>query len=361
MADALERLTIVVPTYGRPDYVRRQVEFWDGSPVKLVIADGSPSGLLVDGTDFAPHVTYFHTDGDFHSRMLQLAELVSTEFVAVLGDDDFFSPEGLRSCVERLDRDPVLVGCVGRSIRFFFQDGRVLAEQRDPESSEFPEAVKTGLDRLNSTYHPGKIGALFYGVYRTQPWKEVVRTSYSIRFKTGYIYDTIIRALITYRGPVGVEEVVTWFCSAENPPVRNAPGMDRTVGFVEWLSSESTAQEVQKCQELIVRDLVSLGSDDAASLTAAVKYVFDELLRRYELKAEIRMRPMEKFRRVLVGNSPRFIKRLGKQVMPQRLRSVFDWTMMPMNELVENLKNRQVRISDVDVDRICRAILRSHG
>lgn len=361
MADALERLTIVVPTYGRPDYVRRQLEFWDGSLVKLVIADGSPSGLLVDGTDLASNVTYFHTDGDFHSRMLQLAEFVSTEFVAVLGDDDFFSPVGLRSCVERLDRDPVLVGCVGRSIRFFFQDGRVLAEQRDPESSEFPEAVKSGLDRLNSTYHPGKIGALFYGVYRTKPWKEVVRTAYSMHFQTGYIYDTIIRALITYRGPVGVEEVVTWFCSAENPPVRNAPGMDRTVGFVEWLSSESTAQEVQKCQELIVRDLVSLGSDDTASLTSAVKYIFDELLRRYELKAEIRTRPMEKFRRLLVGNSPRFIKRLGKQVMPQRLRSVFDWTMMPMNELVENLKNRQVRISDVDVDRISRAILRSHG
>ena len=355
--DGLADLTIVIPTYGRPDYVRRQVEYWNGSHARIVIADGSPSPIRFASGPVPSNITYIHSDGDFHSRMLQLADEVSTKFVAVLGDDDFFSPDGLQACINRLGADATLVGCVGRSVRFFFQDGRVLAEQRDPDSTEFPPSVMSGLDRLYATYHPGKIGALFYGVYRTAQWVDVVKSAYSVRFGTGYIYDTVIRVLLTYRGPVGVEEVAMWFCGAENPPVRDAPGMNRNVGFVEWLSSDATRGEVSDCIRVMVDDLVALGQDEPHEIRSAVEFVVSELRNRYQKKAAIRARPTVRVRRFVVANSPQFLKRFGKRFMPTGLRRVLDWTMVPIAELVTKMEASGIQISANDVDTIINAVV----
>ena len=328
--------------------------------MKLVIADGSPDELTIREVDFPSNVKYIKTDGDFHSRMLRLSEEVSTDFVAVLGDDDFFSPDGLSSCISRLDDDPALVGCVGRSIRFFFQDGRVLAEQRDPESTEFPDFVKSGLERLHSTYHPGKIGALFYGVYRSRSWKDVVSATYSVRFKTGYIYDTIIRSLITYRGPIGLENVLTWYCSSENPPIKTAPGMDRSVGFVDWLTSADNTSEVVRCRELMVNNLASLGIDSHDEIDQAVLFVMEELRRRYERKAVVRKSWRKWLLARIVSVSPKSLKRLGKRFMPNAFRRSFDWTVIDLDSLVFSLTESGIRISSRDVKKITDAIRATH-
>ena len=358
--DGLDRLTVVVPTYGRPAFVRRQMRYWAGSAVRLVIADGSPERHQIEETEVPSNVTYLKLEGDFHSRMLRLADEVATEYVAVLGDDDFFGLDGLRSILRRLDHERTLVGCVGRSVRFFYQDGVVLAEQREPESSEFPPSVKSGIDRLYATYHQGKIGAVFYGVYRSKPWAEVVRAAYSVRFKTGYIYDTVIRALMTYRGPIGVEDFVTWFCSSENPPVRDAPGMDRNVGFMDWLTSEKTADEVATCQELIVGDLEALGNDSAIEIRRAVEFVFTELRSRYQAKAKVRGRLSTKCRQLVIRRAPKPIKRIGKKFMPNFLRPVFDWSVEPFEDLFTKLTDRQISVSASDLMRIKELVLASH-
>lgn len=358
--DGLADLTIVIPTYGRPDYVRRQVDFWTGSPARIVIADGSPSPLSFAPKSVSTNITYIHSDGDFHSRMLRLADEVSTKFVAVLGDDDFFSPDGLRACINRLGADPTLIGCVGRSIRFFFKDGRVLAEQRDPESTEFPSSVKSGLDRLYATYHPGKIGALFYGVYRTAQWVDVVKSAYSVRFRTGYIYDTVIRSLLTYRGSIGMVENLTWYCSSENPPIKTAPGMDRSIGFVDWLTSVESAEEVRRCKGLIVDNLVGLGSHSRQEVQDAVNFVFDQLLRRYEAKKFARMSMSSYTKTLLIRFSPRLVKRIGKRVMPRSLRKTLDWTVVDYDTLVEKLVRLGISVSAQDSGRIVRLVTAFH-
>lgn len=358
--DGLDRLTVVVPTYGRPAFVRRQMRYWAGSAVRLVIADGSPERHQIEETEVPSNVTYLKLEGDFHSRMLRLADEVATEYVAVLGDDDFFGLDGLRSILRRLDHERTLVGCVGRSVRFFYQDGVVLAEQREPESSEFPPSVKSGIDRLYATYHQGKIGAIFYGVYRSKPWAEVVRAAYSVRFKTGYIYDTVIRALMTYRGPIGVEDFVTWFCSSENPPVRDAPGMDRNVGFMDWLTSEKTANEVATCQELIVGDLEALGNDSAHEIRRAVRFIFDELRRRYEAKGNFRSRLSRRAVSLSISSAPKFIKRLGKKLIPNNLRQVFDWSVLPLDDLVLGLDDAGISTSTSDLLRVKQFVIASH-
>lgn len=358
--DALRRLTIVIPTINRPKFVKRQIQFWSGLPAKVVIIDGSAAACDYQGKELPANILYVHSAIDFQSRMLASIAHIDTEFVAVLGDDDFFSPAGLRACIARLDADSSIIGCVGRSIRFTFQDGRVLAEQRDPQSTEFPPSVVSGIERLYATYHPGKIGALLYGVYRVEPWKDVVQTTYSVSYRTAYIYDTIIRVLLTYRSAIGLAETVTWYCSAENPPIKVAPGWNRLLGGVEWLTSAESISEVNDCKKRMVDDLVSLGIDQRPEIEVAVEFVINELLRRYAEKAAIKTMWTTRIRHVVVRLSPRFIRQLGKRLLPQRFRRSFDWTFVEFDRLLGVLASGEI-IADVnDAQTIVDHIRETH-
>ena len=357
--DPLSRLTIVIPSYCRPQYLRRQLDFWAGSEASVLVIDGSPTAI--GGDVLIPkNVSYAHDPAPFTVRMSNCVHRISTEFVAVLGDDDFFSPSGLRDCITRLDAEKGLVGCVGRSVRFFYQDGRILAEQRDPDSTEFPSTVVNGIDRLMSMYHPGKIGALFYGVYRTTAWSDIVRATYSRSFATGYIYDTVIRTLVTYRGPVGIVESVVWFCSSENPPVKDAPGMDRHVGFLDWLRLPENATEVRECEALMIDDLVQCGSDSHEDVSRAVRFVLDELRRRYEIKEARHDSLAVRVRRVLMRRAPRWLKRLIKRLIPSSMGQVVDWTVVELGVLTGRLVQKGITVDRNDVDKIASAVRRSH-
>lgn len=358
--DGLRRLTVVIPSYGRHDYLRRQIEFWRSSDAHVVIVDGSPF-RLPEECQLPSNIEYVHDPSPFAVRMTRSVGYVNSPYVAVLGDDDFFSPSGLRRCIHRLETDPGIVGCVGRSVRFFFQDGKVLAEQRDPESSEFPFHVISGLDRLNETYHSGKIGALFYGIYRNEHWSSVVRTAYSMTFATGYIYDTIIRVLMTYRGSVGVVDSLVWYCSSENPPVKTAPGMDRKAGFLDWLRLPEHQDEVRRCEQLMVDDLARLGVDSSQDLLVAVRQVMAELRRRYEVK-EIRNESMAmKVRQLLIRTAPRTVKRLVKRFVPRSARKIVDWTVSDLDDLFDSLRAKGIDVDRDDAAKIIRAVEEFHG
>ena len=53
----LERLTVFVPSFGRPEFILRQLVYWSGTAAHLLILDGSPDPIpesvreAVDATD----------------------------------------------------------------------------------------------------------------------------------------------------------------------------------------------------------------------------------------------------------------------------------------------------------------------
>lgn len=329
--------------------------------MRVVIADGGSDELGLSSMKSTASFSHLRSNVNFYDRMLDVVAHVNTDFVAVLGDDDFFSPDGLRRSIQRLDDDASVIGCVGRSVRFFYQDGKILAEQRDPESSEFPADVVTGVQRLYAMYHPGKIGALFYGVYRAEPWKEVVSTTYSRRFATGYIYDTIIRTLLTFRGPIGIENSLMWFCSSENPPIRSAPGMERRVDLLEWLTIPEFELERRSCRALLAQSLSATGNEDLGEIEPAIDFVLGELRRRYELKAHIGMGKRARVRRAVVRSAPRWVKKLGKRIMPRALGRQLDWTVQEIVQLSGQMRSEGIHVSESDMEQITKLVRATHA
>lgn len=154
----LEKLSIVIPTFGRPDFVRRQISYWSNCAVTVHIMDGSPISLIQTGMESIPsNVKYHHSTDDFFGRMRRATELIDTPYVAMLGDDDLFTKSGLKKCLDHLEGNSEVFGVVGRSMFFFHQRSVVFGEPKHPEAANYDKEIKGGIARLLNLYHPGRL------------------------------------------------------------------------------------------------------------------------------------------------------------------------------------------------------------
>jgi len=319
-------LTIVIPSFGRQDFLTRQISYWSASEVNLLILDGSEKAMPLGS--LPSRVNYVHMPTDFFQRMQAAADCVTTPYVALLGDDDLYLPSGLEACIEHLERERRDVGAVGRAMYFFEQEGQVFVSAKNPESSNYPRTVMTGLDRLRDYYHPGKIGAIAYGVFRATSWKDAIRATYASRYSCGYVYDTFLRTTLTYAGNVSVVESVTWLCSGENPPIVDSSSFNRKLDLIDWLTDEKWSTGV--------------------------------LTERYTEKLKVRTSAKVKLKQVVVRIMPRSVKRLAKRVLPRKLKGSFGWQGASVSAVAEALRSRGISSDSSELKTFERLVLEFH-
>ena len=355
---SLDDLTIVIPSFGRQKFLARQIEYWTSSRARILILDGTPSPMPIQ--QCPENVDYRHVPIDFFERMKMATELVSTKYVALLGDDDLYLPSGLSACINWLDQNPSDAGAVGRALYFFYQDGRVFVNEKNPESSNFPKSVLTGLDRLRNYYFPGKIGAIAYGVYRSAQWKEAVRATYSSQYSCGYVYDTYLRTTLTYSGNISVCESITWMCSGENPPIQDSSSFSRKLDLINWLNEPAWSVEREAFRRSLVEALVAIGPDDRSDLDAVVDEILKTLTERYTVKLNARMSPLSRAKAALVRRTPRPLRQIAKRLLPRSVKSTFGWQGLDVSEVLINLRQRGIVVDDGDVENFERLVLEFH-
>ncbi|MFZ9422772.1 MAG: hypothetical protein ACO27J_07145, partial [Ilumatobacteraceae bacterium] len=65
----LARVTVIIPTFCRPDAIRRQFEYWTDSAAKVFILDGSPEPLPWAMSQVGhKNMFYMHTGTSFSER-----------------------------------------------------------------------------------------------------------------------------------------------------------------------------------------------------------------------------------------------------------------------------------------------------
>ena len=124
--------------------LERSIEYWRKIHIQVHILDGSKRPLF-DVEDFKDlRISYHHQpwgDEDNYSNFCNLmslgTKLVSTEFAAICGDDDFFTVSGLLKSINSLSSDLNVDAITGRTA--YYLEG----------SSKIRWSVK-GLSRIDS-------------------------------------------------------------------------------------------------------------------------------------------------------------------------------------------------------------------
>jgi glycosyltransferase domain-containing protein len=179
-------LTIVIITYNRPAFIRRNLFFLSQfkSRFPITILDGSnPNNQAINQETikefpqlFITHKCYPESlNGSF--RIQKGFEDIQTKYSVLLADDDFLLPDALPSCLDFLERNEDYSSCVGRIPCLFVRTGPFCSTLIGVfdflggfYSISFDSAKKRLLanDVLTPVGHP----PLFYSVKRTSIIKE---------------------------------------------------------------------------------------------------------------------------------------------------------------------------------------------
>ncbi|CAB4825286.1 unannotated protein [freshwater metagenome] len=355
----LEKLSIVIPTFDRQSYVLRQVRYWEKSGAQIHIFDGSDQPLS-DTSFFTGNIHYHHAKEDFFARMLRAAETVDTEYVALLGDDDLFCKSGLKQCITVLDKEPGVFGVVGRAIYFFHQRGKVLGHRTHESAANYPDDVTTGIQRLHNLYHDGKIGAIAYGLFRSEGWKISVRATYGKKFSCAYVYDTFLRTMLTYYGDIRVSESLTWLCSGENPPIKDHSSFNRKIDIVDWFDAPELKAEVIEFKTRLTEALFGFGRDAQVDLRDAVEYVVGTLEMRYRVKADSRKTLRNKLPKIAQRFVPQVLKDILKDHLPKGIRRILDWENYELEVVAKEAQNAGVAYEASELQEITQIIKDFH-
>lgn len=279
----LEKLTVYIPTCGRHEFLLRAISFWAGSPVQLIIGDGSkePLPLEVQETiNYKTNMHYFHNIDGPNRRLTIAAQLVERKYVIIMGDDEFLLKHGLIAAIEALENNDDFVACIGQSVRFEFdcssgiKYGDGYPHQGYVINQNFiGERLLAAMKNYNA--------ATCYSVLRRDVWVKSFGSGLS--FSSPYANE-IYQAMMTYIiGKLMSVNDLYWLNSFELQPVHDDVSFNRKLSFSEWWSKTRFRGE----QELFVKSLINELMVNGIKSTDEARKIVDKAISQY-LEFELR-------------------------------------------------------------------------
>lgn len=110
------KCTVVIPTYNRPDYLKRILGYYNqyGSGLPIIVADSSSDEnkkrnketiASFQRASFSYLDKYDSNAGGYH-KIIDALQQVSTEYCVLCADDDFITPSGIYESTQFLDMNP---------------------------------------------------------------------------------------------------------------------------------------------------------------------------------------------------------------------------------------------------------------
>lgn len=131
----MPKISIVIPTYNRAEYVRRALASALEQPVEelevVVVDDGSTDGTRdIVGEFRDPRIVYIYQENRGATAAFNRGIRASTgDYLGILGSDDWYLPKGLAPLVSEMERRPKL-GLVAGGYIFVDDTGKWLKDAR---------------------------------------------------------------------------------------------------------------------------------------------------------------------------------------------------------------------------------------
>lgn len=117
-------LSIFVPTKNRYYYIGKLLDYYLSINFKgeLIILDSSDENIKVQIIEKISlireklKIQYYHSVGLPCALMKKFFNKVKTDYVVFSGDDDYFTPSGIKSCIDFLNNNNSYIGCTGKGI-----------------------------------------------------------------------------------------------------------------------------------------------------------------------------------------------------------------------------------------------------
>jgi glycosyltransferase domain-containing protein len=355
----LSRLTVVIPTISRPEFVKRQITFWSQFDAQVRILDGAATAIDLSQFGQIPrNVQYFHEPQKFNERLSNAWEHVDTEFACLLPDDEFFLPSGLIASLEHLDKNPTVTGCVGKVLMFFVDQGRFLTYQDYEYWKDFATDSVTAESRVQEVLPPNKVHKVQFAVLRSPIWKEIFTSSYGDFYSTGYLYERMLNLHSAVLGRTVVLDELMWMRSMENPPLTNAAVPRDNGGMLGWADNPSNQDEVLHYVKKVERIIGSEGSIEASKAHEfAERFVYGGF-ETHRIKVQNSKRSFRRrLSEALIRYAPKSIKLAAKRIGPRKVLGYLDWQGFVIEETCNKMDQNGIAFNKRELQLIERLTL----
>jgi glycosyltransferase domain-containing protein len=238
----LKDLTVIVPSYSRPEFILRQILYWRGSGATLIIIDGSESPLE-DKFQYEINkfndVAYINSTLPLNLRLTFAGELIKSKYSVYCSDDDFLLHSALSNAIDILENNSDLVACMGQSLRFnVLSDNRItygtcyIFNNPNLASSSYEDRITAA----TSNYAP----VTCHAVMRSETWK----TSWgSIPNSSSSQILEFYQAIAVYLcGKLLIIQDLYLLRTLENLPLSTTDA-NRSISSFEWWNKEFFSSE----------------------------------------------------------------------------------------------------------------------
>jgi len=316
----------------------------------VVILDGSPEPLLVPaGVEF-DNIIYVHTATSFVERLASVGRYVKTPYCAMLSDDEFFTFSGLRSAISRLESDTSVLGCVGRCLYFFVDQGRFLLKDAYREWRPFSDTAVTPEQRLDEDLPPNKTHMAHYSIMRSPEWVRILENAYRQPFSSAYVYERLVNLQRATLGRTVILEDLLWFRSMENRNIATA--VSNSPGFLAWALDPNFGTEVAEYRAIARRLLGDGGVPRELANQFEERFFVDGVQQTLIRKSKFRKRFRDKFRQQLLVWSPKRFRLFVKRHLPSRMLSFSGWQGNDMETICGSLDERGTYYERAEIELV---------
>jgi len=357
----LSRITVIIPTYQRPESVARQFEYWSGRGPKVFILDGSQEPLAwAELQNTKSNVHYIHSGTTFNERRTTAGKLISSEFAILLPDDEFHLETGLFDCVGYLDSHPDVIGCAGKVLGFFLEQGEFRSFLNYEDWLRFPLDCDTVQKRLEFALPPNKAHKVECSLFRADAWSKIFTESYQDKYSSGFTYERLLNLYAAVLGRTELIESVLWMRSLENPPLNSADApRHEKHNFVAWATDGEFDHEVThylaKVRK-ILRSAQELTDGEVDEFSS--RFLFGGVQRQIDKERQSQRGLTRMLGRVAIKFAPKWTKIFAKRLLPSRLLKFTGWRGDRLEVLIGRLSARGITFRRAELERIAQLALK---
>jgi len=229
----LEQLSVVIPTFNRPNFIMRQLKYWENTGVQIIIADGSKNSIDFDLSKFSKgnELIYLHLPLKFNERLRIASNLINRKYAVHSSDDDFLLHSGLVKCIEVLSLDSKIVACSGQTLKFNpYKSNNKVDYGNGYDTLGYKVESNSIAERLNralSNYKP----VTFYAVMKRNTFIDTWGSIENSNIAMVQEFEQIISTFA--HGNVTTISELSRLWSVEVPSVED-PTQNRKIKFENW-------------------------------------------------------------------------------------------------------------------------------
>jgi glycosyltransferase domain-containing protein len=342
----------------------RNMRYWSGRGVTLLVLDGSRNSIESELiSELKPNIQYHHLPVSVHDRLGRSIDMIDSEYIALCGDDEFFSPNGLENCISELEKDEALVSCMGRCVLFDPSGSALVGRPSYLEMKDYALMHDDPIERMVA--HMGNYTcSTIYSVIKAPVWKHALSDFSKHKFHVFSLDEYLFEMVVAFMGKSKVIPNLYWFRSMENERI-----IQNENKFNVWWNRISSKSEKEEFINLVVDSLSMKSGIDKKTLKEGIIKTGDAFSEWCNTQGIGGFTPQPGFSRKLItyigARLPYRIKMALKRliVAPKTIdktTKTIDKTMHPFREAVNKLQQDGVSVNEAEITEIENIVMEFH-